>query len=120
MHTLEDGVDHLESLIDLLTDLGTGEYDLTADEDQKHDLRLDHAVDQAGEQLRLVRAEVVMARSQSLEADGELDVAATHDVLDLEVGKLGIKTKLLNDTRILARSKLRVIFRFGTSYHHLA
>ena len=27
-----------------------------------------------------------MARSQSLEADGELDVAATHDVLDLEVG----------------------------------
>lgn len=35
--------------------LGTREHDLARDEDQQHDLRLDHAVDKTGEQLSQTR-----------------------------------------------------------------
>jgi len=52
--TLQHGIDHLEGSVDLLSNLRAGEDDLAADEDQEHDLGLDHAVDQTGEQLRLV------------------------------------------------------------------
>lgn len=120
MHTLKHGVDHFERLVDLLTDLGTGEDNLAADEDKKHDLGLDHAVDKTREQLRLVRAEVVMARGQAFQTDGELDVTGTDYVLDLEVRELGVEAELLDDTRILAAGKLRVILRLGTGDDHLA
>lgn len=78
-------------MIDLVSNLGTGENDLAADKDQEHDLRLDHTVDETGEQLRLIRAEVVMARSQTLKTDRELDVAGADNVLDLEVRELGVE-----------------------------
>lgn len=42
---LQHGIDHLESLVNLFTDFGASEYDLAADENEKHDLRLDHAID---------------------------------------------------------------------------
>ena len=35
--------------------LCTRQYDLARHEDQKHDLRLDHTVDQAGEELQRIR-----------------------------------------------------------------
>ena len=117
---LKHRVDHFKSLVDFLSDLGTSEDNLTADEDQQHDFRLNHAVDETREQLRFVRTEVMMARCQTLKTDGELDVARSDDVLDLEIRKLGIKAKLLNDTGILARGKLGVIFRLGTGDDHLA
>lgn len=88
---LQDRVDQLEGVVDLISDLGTSEHDLAAHKDQEHNLGLDHAVDETGEQLRLVRAEVVVARSQALQADGELDVARTDNVLDLEVGELSVE-----------------------------
>lgn len=88
---LQHRVDELKGVVDLVPDLGTSEDDLAADEDKKHDLGLDHAVYKTGEQLRLVRAEVVVARCQTLEADGELDVTRANDVLDLEVRELGVE-----------------------------
>lgn len=118
--TLQDGIDHLECLVDLLSDLGTSQDDLAADEDQKHNLGLDHAVDETGEQLRLVGAEVVMAGSQTLETNRELDVTRTDDILDLEVCELGVEAELLDDSSVLARSKLRVVLRLCTSHNHLA
>lgn len=117
---MQDWVNHLESLIDLLADLGTSENDLAADEDEQDNLGLDHAVNQAREQLRFVRAEVVMLRSKAFKSDGKLDIARSHNVLDLEVGELGIESELLNDTSILARGKLGVVLRFGASYNHLS
>jgi hypothetical protein len=117
---LQHGVDHLEGLIDLLSDLGTSEDNLAADEDEEHDLGLDHAVDETGEQFRLVGAEVVMLGRQTLETNGELDVTRPNDVLNLEVGELGIEAELLDDARVLARGKLRVIFRLCTRDNHLA
>ena len=118
--TLKDGVDHLKGLVDLLADLGASENDLAAHEDEEHNLGLDHAVDETGEELRLVGAEVVMLGGQTLETDGELDVARADNVLDLEVGELGIEAELLDDAGVLARSKLRVVLGLGTSDNHLA
>lgn len=78
-------------MIDLVADFGASQDNFAADEDQENDLGLDHAVNETREQLGLVRAEVVVARSQTLQANGELDVARPHDVLDLEVCELRVE-----------------------------
>jgi len=57
----------------------------------------------------------VVTRSKTLQTDGELDVAGTNNVLDLEVGELGVESELLDDTSVLARSELGIILRLGTS-----
>ena len=108
-HTLKHRVDHLEGLINLFTDFRTSEDDLATDEDEEHNLWLDHTVDETREQLRLVRAEIVMARSKTFQTNGELDVAGANDVLDLEVRELGVETELLDDASILSRCKLGII-----------
>ena len=81
----QDGVDELESLVDLFTNLRTSQDNLAADEDEQDDLGLHHAVDETREKLRLVGRESVMARRKTLQANGELDVAGANDVLDLEI-----------------------------------
>ncbi|KAB8339080.1 hypothetical protein FH972_022016 [Carpinus fangiana] len=118
--TRQHGNHHLEGLVDLLADLGTSEDDLAADEDEENNLRFHHAVDEAREQLRLVRAEVIVPHGQAFETDGEADITRSDDILDLEVRELGIEAQFLYDTRILARRQLRIIFRFCASDNHLA
>lgn len=81
----QDRVDELESLVNLLANLGTSKDDLAADEDEQDNLGLHHAVDETREQFRLVRRESVMARCKTLQSNGELDVAGANDVLNLEV-----------------------------------
>ena len=39
-----------------------------------------------------------MTVGKTLETDGEFDVTRSDDVLDLELGELGVKAQLLNDT----------------------
>lgn len=119
-HTRQHRIDQLESLVNLLTHFGASQDDLTADEDQEHNLGLHHTVDQTGEEFGLVGAEVVVARSQTLQTDGEFDIAGADDVLDLEVRELGVKAELLDDTGVLAGCKLGVILRLGTGNDHLA
>lgn len=63
---------------------------------------------------------MVMLASETFQANRELDVTRAHDVLDLEVGELGIETELLDDSSIFAGSQLGVVFRFGTSDNHLS
>lgn len=118
--TLENRVDHLKRLINLLTNLSTRQDYLAADKDEKDDLWLHHSVDETGEQLGLVRAEVHMTGRKTLQTNGKLDVARSNDVLDLEVSELGVESEFLDDTSIFARSKLRVVLRLGTSDNHLA
>lgn len=79
---------------------------LTADKDQQDNLGLDHAVDQAGEQLRLVRAEVAVPSGQALEAHGEVDIAGADNILDLEVGEACIEAELLDDTSTVCCAKV--------------
>ena len=116
----EHRVDELKGLVDFLAYLGTSEDDLARDEDEQHNLRFHHTVDQTREEFGLVGAEHVVATCQTLKTNRELDVARADDVLDLEVRELGIEAELLDDTRILAASKLAVIFGFRTSNNHLA
>ena len=102
---LKHRVDHLERLVNFLTDLGASKHDLAADEDEKHDLWFDHSVDQAGEQLtqsqfsireggqgqgtdlRFVARERMMLAGKALQPDGKLAVATADNVLNLEVGE---------------------------------
>ena len=93
-------------MIDLLSNLGTSQDNLAADEDQEHNLGLDHTIDQTREQLRLVRAKVVMTAGKTFETDRELDVARADNVLDLEIREFCVEAKLLYDTSIFARGKL--------------
>ena len=113
-------VDQLKSIINFLAHFGTGEDDLAAHEDQKHNLGLDHTIDKTREQLRFVGTEVMMATSKAFKADRELDVARADDVLDLEVRELCIEAKLLDDARVLSRGELRVILRLCPRHDHFA
>jgi len=61
LEVLKHRVDHFEGLVNLFSNFRASQDNLATDEDQEHDLRLDHPVDETREQLRLVRAEVVMA-----------------------------------------------------------
>lgn len=99
---LQHRVNHLKSLVNFFSDLRTSQDNLATDEDEKHNLGLDHAVNKTREQLRLVRAEIVMARSQTLQTDRKLNVARSNNVLDLEICELGVEAELLNDTSILS------------------
>lgn len=72
-------------MVNLLTDLGTCKDNLAANEDEQDDLWLHHAVDKTRKQLRFIRRESVMARSKTLQANGELDVARANNILDFEV-----------------------------------
>jgi hypothetical protein len=47
----------------------------------------------------------VMLGGKTLETNWKLDVAGTHDVLDLEIGEFCVEAKFLNDTGVLARRK---------------
>ena len=102
-HTLKHRVDHLKGLIDLFPDFCASENNLATDEDQEDDLRLNHTIDETREQLRLVGAEIVMTRCKTLQADRELDITRANNVLDFELAKFGLKSKLLHNPGVLAR-----------------
>ena len=70
--------------------------------------------------LGLVAAELSVAVRETLETNREFHVARAHDVLDLELGELGVEAKLLHDTRVLARRQARVVLGLGASDDHLA
>ena len=46
--TVQHWVDHLEGLVNLLSNFRASQDNLAADEDEKHDLRLDHTIDLQG------------------------------------------------------------------------
>ena len=48
VHTVQHWVDHLEGLVNLLSNFRASQDNLAADEDEKYDLRLDHTIDLQG------------------------------------------------------------------------
>jgi hypothetical protein len=119
-HTRKYRIDQLKGLVDLFSNFRAGQDNFAADEDKKNNLWLHHAIDETREQLRFVRAEVVMFTSKTLKANRKFDVARAHNILNLEVGEFGIEAKLLDNTSILPTSKLAIVFGLCTGYDHLA
>jgi hypothetical protein len=97
------GEQYLKGTIDFLADLGASEHNLSRHKDQQNDLWIDHPVDQAREQFRFVRREHAMAVCKTLQPNGESNITAPDDILDLEVHKLGVETEFLDDPGVLAR-----------------
>lgn len=116
--TIQHRIYRLERLIDLLSHFRSRQDNLPTHEDQKHDLRLHHPIDQAREQFGLVTAEVMMLGRKTFETNRELDITRPNDVLDLEIRELGIKPQFLDDAGVLAAGKFAVILGFGTSDDH--
>jgi len=117
---IEHRVDGFEGNVYLLTNFRTRQNNLSTHKDKQNDFRLYHSVNQSREQFRLVRAEVMMARGEALEAYGKLDITGANNVLNLKIRKLSIESKLLNNASVFARGKLGIILRFGTRNNHLA
>ena len=61
-----------------------------------------------------------MPARQPFQPDGELDVAGADDVLDFEVGELGVEAEFLDDARVLAASEFAVVLRLRARHDHLA
>ena len=57
---------------------------------------------------------------QPLQPDGKLHVTRAHNVLNLELGELGIEAKLLYDARIFPGRKAAHFLTLGSSTHHLS
>lgn len=70
--------------------------------------------------LWLITAELAVAVRKSLQSNGELDVTTANNVLDFELGKLGVETKFLDDAGVLARCQPRVVFRLRARDDHLS
>lgn len=70
--------------------------------------------------LGFVAGELPVAVVEPLQTNGELDVARSDDVLNLELCELGIKAELLNDAGVFAGCEARVVLRFCTSDDHFA
>lgn len=69
----------------------TGENDFARDEDEENNARLNHAIDEAREELRLVRGKLRVREVEALEVDREVHVARAHHVLDLELAELRLR-----------------------------
>lgn len=57
---LQYGVDQIERLVDFRPNFSARQHDFAGDEDQQHDSRFDHTVDEAGEQFGFVAAELTV------------------------------------------------------------
>ena len=60
-----------------------------------------------------------MGEDESLQPDGELDIARPDHVLDLEVLKFGGKSQLLHDPRVLPGGQPGVLLGLGAGTDHL-
>ena len=136
LKVLQDGINVVEGFINLLPDLRSSQHNLPADEDEENNPRFDHPnnnktvitgrywysfspVDEAREQLRLVAGELRVGENETLQPDGELDVARPDHVLDLEILKFGGKSQLLDDPGVLPGGQPGVLLGLGPSADHL-
>jgi hypothetical protein len=70
--------------------------------------------------LWLITTKLSVTVCETLEANWELDVAAAHNILNLEFRKLSVKAKLLNNAHVLARRQAPITFALCTCDDHLA
>ena len=107
-------------MIDILARFGASEDELARDEDEGDDPGVDHAVDEAREELWLVGAKVGVGEAEGLETDGKVDGGGGDDVLDLKVLEFDGEVELLDDAREPPRGQPRCVLALGAGDHHLA
>lgn len=61
-----------------------------------------------------------MRVSKTFQTNGEPHITRADNVLDLKVRELGLESKLLNNSRILASGQLGVVLRLCSRHNHLA
>ncbi len=112
-------MDVVEGFVDVLPDFGPGQDHFARDEDQQHDPRFDHSVDEAREQLGLVGTKLPMGKHKSFQSNWKLHVARADHILDLEVFEFGGKAELLDDSGVFSSGQSTVLFTLGSCAHHL-
>jgi len=70
--------------------------------------------------LWFITAELTVAVCKPLQTNRELDVTTANDILDFELRKLGVESKLLNNASVLARRQPRVVLRLRARNDHLS
>jgi len=107
---LQGREDVLNRLVQLAAILRSGKNNLSTDEDEQDDFGIEHAVDQAREQLGFVRAELLMVLVEALEHQWEANVARRDYVLNREAQELHGEPNLENDLRKFASRFFGEIF----------
>ena len=118
--TLKDWQYLFVSVINLLTISGSSKHDLSAHKDQNHNLWVHDPINQPWENLRFIVTKCVVSAGQSLEHDGETNITAAYDVLNLEFFELDLKSKVFDRFSELFGSCLGLLFRLCSSADHLA
>lgn len=72
----------------------SGKHDFPVDEDEQHDARFNHAIDETGKQFGFVGAELLMHLVELLEADGKAQIDGGHKVLHFEIKEFNLNQKL--------------------------
>eukprot|EP00960_Hanusia_phi_P060127 764413-Hanusia_phi.AAC.5 len=135
---MQSMVNRSEGNVDVPLVLGPGQDDLPGHEDEQHnltsafthksrqhresrsDLRHQHAIDEAREQLGLVAAIVLMGIRKLLQTNGEAHIARSNNVLDLELSELRAESELLNDASKLPRRQPCALLALRSCADHLS
>lgn len=92
----------MECLVDVLSKLGTGDHNLSANKNKQANTRLDHPVDKTRKELRFIAAKLSMRQMKTFQTDREHHVARTNHVLNLEIHKFDLKAQLLENASKLS------------------
>mmetsp|Transcript_24259 Transcript_24259/g.54551 ORF Transcript_24259/g.54551 Transcript_24259/m.54551 type:complete len:233 (-) Transcript_24259:38-736(-) len=117
---MQSMVNRSEGNVDVPLVLGPGQDDLPGHEDEQHNLRHQHAIDEAREQLGLVAAIVLMGIRKLLQTNGEAHIARSNNVLDLELSELRAESELLNDASKLPRRQPCALLALRSCADHLS
>jgi hypothetical protein len=117
---MENWINIFKAFGDFVFGFGTGEDDLSIDEDKENDARLHHAIDETGKEFGLVRRKLPVHLVEILETNWKAEIDGGHKILNLKVDEFHIVTKLLNDASELSCSQMSVVFIAGTSAHQFA
>lgn len=110
----------LESFVDVFFVLGSSEHYLATGEYQQNNFGSLHSVDEAGEDLRFVGAELVVVAGEAFKTDGELHIARADNVLDFEVLHVHVEPYFPDGFRVLLRSISTQLLGLGSGADHLA
>lgn len=110
---LQNRIDILQAVDDIPFRFGSGEDDLSVDEDEQHNPWLHHPVDQPWEQFRFVRAELAVHLVQVLQPNGKPQIYGGDQILYLKLQEPYVVAQLLDDSCKFPRRQVGIGFVAG-------